>query len=152
MWFFDRPDRQGTLHAAALKWLGTPFVCGASVKGCGVDCCHLVAGLLVECGLPHRFSPPRYALDYGFHNERSLVTEYMEATRLFAVVNDGSWLPGDVFGFRIGRCVHHVGVRLDEETFCQAVSKFGTVISQIGDGTFSSRLVTTWRALEGEAS
>lgn len=80
-----------------------------------------------------------------------------QSTRLaarFAVIphpasrtsHPASLLPGDLLTFEIGKAVNHLGIVYDDSRFLHCFTKIGTVLANITDPTFSSRLHTIFRA------
>ena len=63
-----RPDIEENLHRELLRWLGTPYMAGQRVRGIGVDCVQLIAGIFDN--LFRRPSPtpvPRLRADAAIH-------------------------------------------------------------------------------------
>ena len=146
--FFASAERQAQLRAEATSWLNTPFCARAAVKGAGVDCVRLTAELMVACGLIRGYEFPRYSLDWARHRDRSIVLEWLAACPQVALVPDGEPAQiGDVVGFKVGRCVHHVGVVLDPPLFINAIEGARVSISQLNDSTWAKRLACLYRPL-----
>lgn len=99
--------------AAALRWLGTPWLHGASVRGQGCDCLGLIRGVLFELSQQELIIPPYVK---GWH-----VTEPGEP--LLAGLEwhleraDEIWRPGDILAFRMRptSSVRHVGILVENE-------------------------------------
>jgi cell wall-associated NlpC family hydrolase len=54
-------------------------------------------------------------------------------------------ISGDIIGFRIGGCVHHVGVVLPGGRFIHCMRGIGTKICNLSDPTYSRRIEKIWR-------
>jgi cell wall-associated NlpC family hydrolase len=54
-------------------------------------------------------------------------------------------MAGDVLGFTIGKCVHHMGILLGGDRFVHSCDHVGVVISDTRDATWLSRLSNVWR-------
>ena len=110
--YFSNPIARAALWPSASSWLGTPFHGHACVRGHGVDCIHLAAAILTECGhleaVPD-FGP--YNLDGGHHEDASKVTDWLKNSPRFHLcwrvpfkTPGGSYLmPSDVLCFRLGK-------------------------------------------------
>ena len=93
------PEMEARLESVISSWVGTPYLSGNRVKGMGVDCVQLVAGILDEfLEREDRTPVPRLPPDTGTHSTetayrtvRALVTAYGGKE-----VEDGSLQPGDV--------------------------------------------------------
>ena len=145
--FFDDPARQAKLRAEVATWVGTPFKVHAAVKGAAVDCVRLTAEIMVACGLIESYTFPPYTLQWAKHQDRSIVTEWLDACpQVVRLPKEEPARIGDVVCFKIGRCVHHVGVVLDAPCFVNAIE--GLEVSttcRLDDSTWSKRLARIYR-------
>jgi NlpC/P60 family putative phage cell wall peptidase len=103
----------------AHSWVGTPYHHQARVKGVGVDCAQLMAGIAIEAGiipadteLPHDYSP-----EWHLHNRDEVLIDHL---RRFGCVEKEVAEPGDIIGFTIGRAVGHLGILVSADTFIHA--------------------------------
>lgn len=88
--------------ACARSWIGTPWHHHACVKGVGVDCVHLIVGVLDELGIPRPDIPPYDRTPDG-------VTLLAVCDAYGCRVADAQ--PGDVAVIEWGDEVpHHVGI------------------------------------------
>jgi NlpC/P60 family putative phage cell wall peptidase len=94
--------------AEAEAWLGTPFHHEARVKGAGVDCAQLLAGVYHNAGLIPNLNISHYPHDWHMHRdaERYLATVFQYAVEVQGL-EDRTPLPGDIVVFRFGRTFSH---------------------------------------------
>lgn len=148
---FESLEAQRRLYSVALSWIGTPFVAHAMIKGAGVDCVSLAAAVYVESGLVLNYSAPPYSLDGGNHLNLSKIVTWIEASGRFEEVPDKRALIGDVLLFKMGRVDHHVGIKITESTFVQALRRYGVVESNCKDPTWARRLSRVYQPSGGIA-
>lgn len=156
--FFENDEAVERLEAAARAWVGTPFAANSAVCGVGVSCHHLVATLLMEAGYP-RFDPPAGNPHWASHAADSLMVAWLNghgpetgALPAFAGVAGAAEMPerirpGDILGFRVGRCVHHLGLALSAGRFIHCLKGCGTVVQACSEERFARRLEQVWRPL-----
>lgn len=79
------------------RWVGTPYLRGQRVRGMGVDCVQLIAGVLDDLyRSTHPATIPRLWGDAGVHSERGFaVIHALRRAYPSFVVRDGSIEPGD---------------------------------------------------------
>lgn len=109
------------LIESAFSWIDTPYHHQARVKGAGVDCAQLMAGIAIDCGLITESIklPQDYSPEWHLHNrEERLVNHLLEFGCIQKSVEDT--LPGDIIGFKIGRAVGHLGIMVNETQFIHA--------------------------------
>lgn len=107
--------------AAAHSWLGTPYHHQARVKGIGVDCAQLMAGIAIEAGLIAHDTvlPQDYSPEWHLHNRDEQLIEHL--VRFGCVQKPVEETePGDIIGFKIGRAVGHLGLMLENDQFIHA--------------------------------
>jgi len=156
--WFDSEERLAALSAAARKWEGTPFFPHGKHAGPrgGVSCESLASCVYIDCGLlPKWFVIPRGPLDWCNAQKRSLIEGWMDriATNYFAAVPAGEPpVAGDLVGFKMGGCVHHLGVMLAEPEgyFMHCLKGQGTILSLLHDATWLKRLGRVWRPIESD--
>ena len=154
--FFSCDERTRVLLSVAREWEGTPFHAHGRHKHVGVDCVWLVAEALRECGLPVPERFPAYSVGAGSHLEASLVSAFVVDSGLFERVVQPSGIsglldlarPGDVLGFKIGRVVHHVGIKLDGEHFLHARQPLGVSRDSLRGPVWARTLHDIWRPIE----
>lgn len=139
-------DRLAMLDREAREWIGTPFAPNSASKGRGVSCQHLAGELYMACGYPVPLDIPDVPIAHARFSASSFVTAYFDARQDFAQVpTSGPLLPGDVLGFRIGRCVHHLGTLLHGGQFAHVLEGTGVMLASLSDATWFSRLSNVWR-------
>lgn len=144
------PDRLAALEAACRAWCGTPFCPGSAVRGAGV-CCHLaVAEAYRDAGLlPRDAAVPTGPTDWSRHHHQSLMEPWLDgpgAAWFAAIPPDPALLqPGDLLGFRIGRCVHHLGILLAGGRLFHAAERVGAGIAPSIPTPWRARLARAWR-------
>ena len=138
------PETLSILEAEAASWVGTPFAANSCSKGFGVSCAKLCGALFSAAG----FRPvdvPDGQTSHARYNTTSIITPFFDAHPDFFSVPIEARMPGDIVGFRIGKCVHHIGVLLHSGRFVHSCDHIGTVISNENDATWISRLSNVWR-------
>jgi len=156
--WFNSQDRIDALKAAALSWVGTPFVANSRVKGKrGGTCCHMMAEqIYIDAGYPLAFRVPGGSMKWSDISKASLIEKFFdEQTDIFQTLEKNLprfgkkgralLLPGDVVGFRIGGCVHHIGIVLSGGRFIHCMRGLGTKIFNLNDPTYASRIEKIWR-------
>lgn len=132
----------------ALAWAGTRFVMRARIRGGGVDCVNLGAGILEDAGFPGDFSElPVYRADSGKHATRSALCEWFEARPDFARVDRSVLQAGDMVLFETGRVAHHMGVMINRDGFVHAMIRLGVREGTLRDSTFAERFVAAFRPM-----
>lgn len=134
---------------AANSWLGTPFVQNSRIRGPsgGVSCQMLCAALQIETGAVEVFDPPRAPMNWAKHNKTSLVEPYMDAHPRFVRILNEPLHPGDVLGFKLGGCIHHMGTYLGVNDFIHVFENVGVFKASIHEPTYSKRLLVVWRVV-----
>lgn len=145
--WFNTDDRRQALLDSANSWLGTPFAGNSSAKGIGVSCHTLAAALYEEAGR-EMFQVPEVPMSHARFSRESLLIDWMAQSPSFVRVTGEELLVGDILGFRIAGCVHHVGIYLGNDKFVHAIDGLGTVISALSDATWCGRHMETWRSVE----
>lgn len=145
--WYNTPKKIAALESAAASWLGTPFGQNGSAKGPGggVSCQKLAAALYVQAACLESFDPPPAPMGWARHQAESLIEKYMDSHPRFVRVIDGKPIPGDVLGFRIQKCTHHMGIALTGGRFVHVWQQTGVMISLLADSTYSKRLSAIWR-------
>lgn len=145
--WFATPERVAALDAAAGRWVGTPWRPNSRVRGVGASCHHAVAGVLRDagCEIP---SVPDGQADWSRHQTTSVQEAWLDSRpQVFASVDVESVQPGDIVGFQLGNCIHHLGLVLSGGRFCQCLKSTGFVILGCHEPDF--RLAKrAWRPLD----
>jgi cell wall-associated NlpC family hydrolase len=107
----------------ARSWVHTPYHHNAHLKGVGVDC----LWILIECFKPvvpalSNFKPGNYSREWYFHRDEEL---YLQGVALYARrLPEGSIpQPADIALYKVGRCVSHGAILVDDELLIHANRK-----------------------------
>jgi cell wall-associated NlpC family hydrolase len=133
------------LEAAAQHWNGTPWRDNSAVRGEGANCVGAVAGVLRDAGLALP-DIPNGPSNWAKHQSHSLMEAWLDShPEIFQPVEIDDLRPGDVLGFSVGRCIHHLGVLLPGGRWIQCNSTMGTAILSTAEPVFKRRLTRAWR-------
>jgi cell wall-associated NlpC family hydrolase len=142
--WFDSMDRIELLICESLTWVGTPFFPNSATKGIGA-CCHKLSSAIFRRIGTCDIEVPNVPMSHArFSQGHSLLEEFM-VTRPEFFRTPLPVLPGDMLGFRLGKCIHHCGIALTETSFIHAMEHVGCLVSQLTDATWSTRLAAVWR-------
>lgn len=145
------------LETIARSWIGTPCFPHGRVKGPdgGCSCQTLIGCILQEAGwIPGDLAIPEGPLTWSRSQKQSLIEPFMDENpilRRFFIgysVTHGDYCDpqaGDVLGFRIGGCVHHLGLVVRPPYFIHALIHRGAAMSRVDDPTYARRLARIWR-------
>ena len=124
------PLTRAQVAEAALAWVGTPYVTGAALRGCGADCVGLVRGLYRETTGRELPPPPGWRRDWASGPGRPLVDA---ARRHLEPIPLEEARPGDVIGFRMGRLgrLAHCGVLVEGGRVVHAVEGVGVIVARL---------------------
>lgn len=133
----------------ALTWLNTPYHHQARVKGVGVDCAQLVAGVAEECGLiPAGTVIQNYSPEWHLHNHEEKLVEMLELFK--CPEKTGALEPGDILAFKFGRVCSHLGIYLNGGLFIHARIDQGKVVINSLSGDWLKRHVRTFTFPKGQ--
>ncbi len=149
--YFDTPERVNRLAQISQSWIGTPFHPNGRVRGAGVSCQMLPPAIYCEAGLmpeDEAIKIPQGPMNWGHAQRESLIEPYIDAhlSDYFAKIEMSDPLPGDLLGFQIGGCVHHIGLCLGSN-FIHALPHYGVTVCRIDDATWLTRLKRIWRPI-----
>lgn len=135
-----------SIEAAAKSWIGTPFFPHGYIKGHGCSCQTLVTAIYSEAGiLPENFRVPEGPLDWSLAQTESLIEKFVDDhLRDYFVSVDGPPQAGDLLGFKVGGCIHHLGICLGVE-FVHCLRHSGVILNRLDDATYLQRLQRIWR-------
>lgn len=121
----------------ARSWIGTRFHHHAAVKGCGVDCAHLVRAVYMACGVS--IDPIYYyPRDWHLHRSDELFMDFV--MRYADRIEERELLPGDVILWKFGLCFSHGGIYVGDDRVVHAVIQARRVIvSRLSEAEWSSR-------------
>lgn len=112
----------------AWEWIGTPYHHQARLKGIGVDCAQLVAGV-AENVFP-RLKPintPAYSVEWHMHNREEKMCDLIESFKCERIeLTD--MIPGDILTFKFGRVQSHMGILVNDGQFIHARLDVGKVV------------------------
>ena len=101
----------------AMRWIGTPYHHQGDVLGVGVDCAMLPVRVFTSLGLiPADFDPRPYPPDWMLHRDEE---RYLGHIEQFARKVDDP-MPGDISLYRVGRCIAHGGIVINEQEMIHA--------------------------------
>jgi cell wall-associated NlpC family hydrolase len=126
------------IAAEAREWIGTPFVWQGRVKGFGVDCKGLIAGVAKAVGRPEGDSLEALAGDYG--GKIDTVRLRAGLARLFDPALEIR--PGDVLLLQMGGKPQHLGLALTER---RMVHCYPAGPQKVIEAAIGSRLHSIWR-------
>lgn len=108
-----RSDAQiEALEAAAMSWVGTPWMDNSAVRGRGV-CCHLlVARVYQAAGWLPEFAMPAGAALHARGNDRPIMLEWFRGPGAALFEEVANHQPGDALLIRVGHVPHHLGLAL----------------------------------------
>lgn len=128
-------EEQGKKIAdGAMKWLGTPHINGAKVKGRGVDCAMLCMASVEEAGLLHKYKVEiePYSNEWHLHHSDEKLLGYVK--EYCQPVDDLQ--PGDFLMYQFGRCISHAAVYIGDGMVCHSVVGQGVILTNLDDVMF----------------
>jgi cell wall-associated NlpC family hydrolase len=159
--FYSSPEKQIAFQTEANRWLGTPFRFNSAVCGPdgGVDCVGLCAAIHHNCGACNLRSIERLPLDWHLHHSASAIIDFFHTPgvreRLTRVeFEEEPLLVGDLVAIKTARCVHHLGLYLQDSIgkHLLHVPVDGTVQRwSIGYAPLSGKIASVWRIMEAKA-
>jgi cell wall-associated NlpC family hydrolase len=107
----------------------------------------LIGRIYIEAGiLPSDFAIPEGDPGWARAHKTSLIEPFIDACKHFQGLSGKSDIqPGDLLGFRIEGCLHHIGIVLTENRFVHCLRGQGVQYSRLDDATFMPRLMRVWR-------
>jgi NlpC/P60 family putative phage cell wall peptidase len=122
----------------ALSWIDTPYHHLARVKGVGVDCAQLMAGIAEDI-TGKKINIDTYSVEWHLHNREELMCNTVESFGcLRKDINDKE--PGDILAFKFGRVNSHLGILLPNDQFIHARIDIGKVVINSLSGDWITRL------------
>lgn len=127
----------------AMTWLDTPFHDQARVKGVGVDCAQMVAGIGEELGfIPKGTVIQNYSPEWHLHNREEKLLEQVESYG--CIEKTGALEPGDLLCFQFGRATSHLGIYIGDQKFIHARKDVHKVVVNSLSGDWLERLTKTY--------
>jgi len=157
-WYFNSPERVNTLREASKFWIGTPFFPHGRKPGVtgGCSCETLVLGVYVDSlFLSYYFKIPTGSISWAHANKESIISNFLdnEARDYFLPIHNielSNLMDGDLLGFEVGGCVHHLGILVEKPKFIHCLQRYGVQYNDITDATYLARLKKVWRPIEEE--
>jgi cell wall-associated NlpC family hydrolase len=115
-------DIRQCIAREAETWVDTPFRANQKVKGVGVDCIGLVAGVFEACGIA-----VDYRDDYSIRPDGTLRGELQKR---FAIVTDKSLCVGDVLLMSFEADPHHVALYVGDGFIVHAYAQARRCVKQ----------------------
>ncbi len=147
--YFDSEAMRQTLLYHAGLWMGTPWCANSAAKGerGGVSCHNLPRQIYVECGaLAKDFPVVVGSPAQSKHNKVSVIEQFIDSREEFWRMRDDEvLLPGDLIGIRICRCVDHLGVVLNDNSFVHVLMHKRTCADSFRVPPWSQRILAKWR-------
>ena len=122
----------------AYSWLNTPYHNQARLKGIGVDCAQLVAGIYEELS-GNSINTPVYSPEWHLHNKEEKMLNILESFGCEEVDLQEIGL-GKIITFKFGRVQSHLGIMVSEEEFIHARLDIGKVVKNQLSGDWKQRL------------
>lgn len=136
---------RNAIVSEALTWLATPFHHQARLKGCGVDCANLLAGVFAAVELIPDIVFAAYPQDWHIHNDEP---RFLRELALYAdeLPAGAPALPGDIAMFKYGRHAAHGAIVTAWPQIIHAWKDVGCVVlTEADSGPLASRFAGIWR-------
>jgi cell wall-associated NlpC family hydrolase len=141
-------DQRQAVVAETRRWIGTPYVPGADLRGTGVDCGMLLVRVFQTCGyIEPEFDPRPYPIQWHFHQAAE---RYLGIVERFAqpLPLDREPAPGDVVLFKFGKCFSHGAIIESWPTVIHAMRPYKVgrlnVLATPKLARLERRFFTTW--------
>ena len=131
---------------SAITWLDTPYHHHARLKGIGVDCAQLVAGVAYEVDLLNDEAIsliPNYPTQWHLHNREEKLLEALESFGCTQKSKEDT-LPGDIICFQFGRTTSHLGIMISDTQFIHARYDIKKVVINTMNDDWVSRWTYTY--------
>lgn len=119
-----------------LSWVGTPYHNQARIKGVGVDCANLIAGIAENCGYKAVLLEP-YSVQWHLHNSEEKMIDILLS---YGCVETNDVTPGTLITFQFGQVSGHIGIMVSDTTFVHADVRVGKVTEVTLGGAWKQRL------------
>lgn len=143
-YYFDDPQRVDELRKILNEWLGTPFRHACGMKKLGVDCIHMVKGVMAEIGIESP-SVPKYSKDWYMNSSKDILLEGLTKVKRLELQEHGTTpQSGDIIIFRFGHIDSHIAIYCDGELYHSVVG-VGAIKSSSRDPHFRHRIQKVFR-------
>lgn len=130
----------------ATDWLNTPFHDQQRLKGYGVDCAQLIAGIAENLNIIEKNTNiPTYVVDWHIHHSDEKLLWYLKYFKCVKKRNKDDYKLGDILTFKFGRCTSHLAIYVGDNRILHADKRFGKVICHNLDDDLKNRHTTTWK-------
>lgn len=138
--------------AEALTWVDTPYHHLARVKGVGVDCAQLVAGIVENSGVSKsKINIETYSIEWHMHSREERMCDIIESFGCIRI-DPKDISPGDILAFKFGRVNSHLGILINDHQFIHARLDVGRVVVNELSGDWLRRLDRAYKFPNGETS
>lgn len=143
------PEALGRARVCAIarEWLGTPYHHRGRIKGIGVDCGQLIAGVFEEAGLIPAVPLDNYPRDWMLHRNEPRFQNTVERY-CRQVIRDAR--SADILLFKVGRSFSHGAIVLDFPIIIHAHARQHAVVlgSLEQEPELQARLAGVWTLRE----
>lgn len=110
----------------AISWLDTPYHHKSMVKGVGVDCAMLIAGIATNLGIINiEDASIDYSTQWHLHHNQEKLVEELEG---FECEITNNLKTGDIMVFKYGRVSSHLGILINTNQIIHARQDIGKVV------------------------
>jgi cell wall-associated NlpC family hydrolase len=128
----------------ALTWIDTPYHYQARVKGVGVDCCNLIAGVGEELGLLKDVVIKPYNIQWHLHSKSEDMLYQLESFGCYELRVEldrpETWPIGSIITFKFGRANSHLGILVQDNRLVHAAADYGKVVHSYFTDTLLNRV------------
>lgn len=141
---------RGDIVAEARRWIGTPYLHQAHLRGVGTDCGGLVAGVAVAVGLvPARWWAETFEPSFGGYGRQPALDSLSRICDTFADRTDSRARPGDFLLMRFDGEPTHLAIVADYRhgglSVIHALSRLGEVAEHRLAVGWARRVVRVYR-------
>lgn len=139
----DNRDPSAAVVAEARRWIGTPYLHAASLRGVGCDCLGLVRGVWRSLYGSEPEDPGPYTPDWAEATGQERLTE--AAMLHMEPMPGGGWEAGDllILRWREGFPAKHLGIATGPDTMVHAHD--GACVAEVAIGVWRPRVARVFR-------
>lgn len=127
-----------------LTWVDTPYHHKAIVKGHGVDCAMLIAGVGIELGMIDKSAiDTNYSIQWHLHHNEEVLIESLE--KYGCTKSDKPMEVGDILVFKYGRVSSHLGILINKTQIVHAAQDADKVVINDLNEEFERRLTYIYK-------